>query len=117
MFSFCVTLEMLFKVELWLAVLLDDGLYWAEESHSVSCPLLHVWINDQETQPDETLPKDPIASHRRHEAAARCVSIPAIRRLLGTEGPVDLCEGMTPNTTRVSELLAAEEYDIDPFWP
>ena len=61
--------------------------------------------------------KNPIASHRRHQAAARCVSIPAISRLLGAEGPVNLCEGTTQSATRVGELLAAEQHDIDPFWP
>src|SRR5215510_16197315 len=62
----------------------------------ISPPLfLRMWINDQETQPDEALPKDPIASHRRHKAAAHCVSSPAISRLLSAEGPVNLCEGTT----------------------
>jgi hypothetical protein len=54
-----------------------------------------MWLNDQETQPDEALPKDPIASHRRHKAAAQCVSISAMSRLLGAEGPVNLCKGTT----------------------
>jgi hypothetical protein len=74
-----------------------------------------MWINDQETQPDEALPKDPIASHRRHKAAAQCVSISAMSRLLGAEGPVNLCKGTTQNVTRGGKLLAAEEHDIDPF--
>src|SRR5262245_59886200 len=75
----------------------------------ISPPLfLRMWINDQETQPDEARPKNPIASHRRHKAATHCVSIPTISRWRGTEGSVNLCEGTTQSATGVGELLAAE---------
>lgn len=72
-----------------------------EERCTVYCLSLRVLIKDQETQPDEVLPKDPITSQRLYETDTRYVSIPVIRQLLGAEDPVNLYEGTTQRAARI----------------
>jgi hypothetical protein len=100
-FSFFVTLAVLFKIESWLSVLIDDASPRQEERRAVYGPPLRVRLKDQETQPDEALPKGPITSQRLHEADTRCVSIPAISRLLGAESPINLYKGTTQRAARI----------------